>query len=291
MVDATKPGILYLVGTPIGNLEDITFRALRILREVDLIAAEDTRHTGKLLHHFQIQKPQISYHEHNLKQRGAELVAKLLQGENIALVTDAGTPGIADPGTAIVQSCIEAGITVVPIPGPSAAIAALSVAGLPTERFVFEGFLPSKGKPRRERLQAIATETRTIILYEAPHRLVQTLEDLGEHLDQQRHLVIARELTKLYEEFWRGSIAAAISHYQLQAKHIGEFTLIVAGKTQTAHRLSEEALKSELENLLKQGMSRSQATQHLAQEASLPRRQIYQLALTIPDPEPPSEGN
>ncbi|GAB4285682.1 MAG: 16S rRNA (cytidine(1402)-2'-O)-methyltransferase [Oscillatoriaceae cyanobacterium] len=291
MVDATKPGILYLVGTPIGNLEDITFRALRILREVDLIAAEDTRHTGKLLHHFQIQKPQISYHEHNLKQRGAELVAKLLQGENIALVTDAGTPGIADPGTAIVQSCIEAGITVVPIPGPSAAIAALSVAGLPTERFVFEGFLPSKGKARRERLQAIATETRTIILYEAPHRLVQTLEDLGENLDNQRHLVIARELTKLYEEFWRGSIGQAISHYQLDIKPQGEFTLIVAGNTQTHEPLSEEALKSELENLLKQGMSRSQATQHLAQAAALPRRQIYQLALTIPDPEPPSEGN
>lgn len=288
MVDATKPGILYLVGTPIGNLEDITFRALRILREVDLIAAEDTRHTGKLLHHFQIQKPQISYHEHNLKQRGAELVAKLLQGENIALVTDAGTPGIADPGTAIVQSCIEAGITVVPIPGPSAAIAALSVAGLPTERFVFEGFLPSKGKARRERLQAIATETRTIILYEAPHRLVQTLEDLGEHLDQQRHLVMARELTKLHEEFWRGSIGQAISHYQLEAKPQGEFTLIIEGITQTHEPLSEEALKSELENLLKQGMSRSQATQHLAQAAALPRRQIYQLALTIPDPEPQS---
>ncbi len=291
MVDATKPGILYLVGTPIGNLEDITFRAVRILREVDLIAAEDTRHTGKLLHHFQIQKPQISYHEHNLKQRGDQLVAKLLQGENIALVTDAGTPGIADPGTAIVQSCIAAGIAVVPIPGASAAIAARSVAGLPTERFVFEGFLPSKGKPRRERLQAIATETRTIILYEAPHRLVQTLEDLGENLDNLRHLVIARELTKLYEEFWRGSIGQAISHYQLDTKHIGEFTLIVAGNTQTGEPISEEALKSELENLLKQGMSRSQATQHLAQEASLPRRQIYQLALTIPDPEPPSEGN
>ncbi|WP_199247373.1 16S rRNA (cytidine(1402)-2'-O)-methyltransferase [[Phormidium] sp. ETS-05] len=291
MVDATKPGILYLVGTPIGNLEDITFRALRILREVDLIAAEDTRHTGKLLHHFQIQKPQISYHEHNLKQRGDQLVAKLLQGENIALVTDAGTPGIADPGTAIVQSCIEAGITVVPIPGPSAAIAALTVAGLPTERFVFEGFLPSKGKPRRERLQAIATETRTIILYEAPHRLVQTLEDLGENLDNQRHLVIARELTKLHEEFWRGSIGQAISHYQLDTKPQGEFTLIIAGKTPTHEPLSEEALKSELENLLKQGMSRSQATQHLSQAAALPRRQIYQLALTIPDPEPPSESN
>lgn len=289
MIDATKPGILYLVGTPIGNLEDITFRALRILREVDLIAAEDTRHTGKLLHHFQIQKPQISYHEHNLKQRGDQLVAKLLQGENIALVTDAGTPGIADPGTAIVQSCIEAGITVVPIPGPSAAIAALSVAGLPTERFVFEGFLPSKGKPRRERLQAIATETRTIILYEAPHRLIRTLGDLGENLDNQHHLVIARELTKLHEEFWRGSIGQAISHYQLDTKPQGEFTLIIAGNTQTGEPLSEEALKSELENLLKQGMSRSQATQHLSQTAALPRRQIYQLALTIPDPEPSSD--
>ena len=165
-----QPGTLYVVGTPIGNLEDITFRAVRILKSVDLIASEDTRHTGKLLHHFQATAPQISYHDHNTNSRIPELLENLHQGKAIALVTDAGMPGISDPGYELVKACIEAGITVVPIPGASAAITALSAAGLPTDKFVFEGFLPAKGKERKDRLEFLPSEARTIIFYEAPHR-------------------------------------------------------------------------------------------------------------------------
>jgi 16S rRNA (cytidine1402-2'-O)-methyltransferase len=275
-----KPGTLYLVGTPIGNLEDMTFRAVRILQNVDLIAAEDTRHTGKLLQHFQVTAPQISYHDHNRNSRTPELIARLKQGKTIALVTDAGMPGISDPGYELVKACAEAGIFVVPIPGCSAAITALSASGLPSDRFVFEGFLPAKSQPRRERLELLQSEPRTLIFYEAPHRLRQTLADFAEFFDAEREITLARELTKLHEELWRGSLAGAIAHYSTREPQ-GEYTLVVAGASLTQPLLSEAALKEELQNLLKQGLSRSQASRQLAQQTSLPRRHIYELALSI----------
>lgn len=280
----THLGTLYIVGTPIGNLEDMTFRAIRILQSVSAIAAEDTRHTGKLLQHFQITTPQVSYHEHNQQQRIPELLQRLQQGEDVAVVTDAGMPAIADPGYELVKACIAENITVVPIPGANAAITALCAAGLPTDRFIFEGFLPTKGKPRQERLAVLGAESRTIILYESPHRLKQTLDDLAVILGSDRAIVLGRELTKMHEEFWRGTVAEAIAHYS-KVEPQGEFTLTIAGMSAAPLVLSEEALRTELEELLKQGLSRSQASRQLAQLTHLPKRQLYQLALSLPDPD------
>jgi len=283
-------GTLYVVGTPIGNLEDISLRAIEILKQVALIAAEDTRHTGKLLHHLQISTPQLSYYEHNCRHRIPQLLERLQQGQDIALVTDAGMPGIADPGYELVQACQEAAIAVVPIPGPSAVITALSAAGLPCDRFVFEGFLPRKGAERRERLQALQGERRTLVLYEAPHRLLQTLRDLAVTLGADRTIVTARELTKRYESFWRGTLAAAIAHYTDQEAPRGEFTLVIAGAGASfppghppheSTECSEADLKQALQALLQQGLSRSQASRQLAAQTHYPRRQLYQLALTL----------
>ncbi|MCG6133927.1 MAG: 16S rRNA (cytidine(1402)-2'-O)-methyltransferase [Nostoc sp. LLA-1] len=275
-----QPGTLYVVGTPIGNLEDMTFRAVRILQTVNLIAAEDTRHTGKLLQHFQIKTPQISYHEHNRTSRIPELLEHMGNGQAIALVSDAGMPGISDPGYELVIACIAAGITVVPIPGASAAVTALSAAGLPTDKFVFEGFLPAKGQKRREYLESLETESRTLIFYESPHRLRDTLQDLLTVWGSDRQIVMARELTKLYEEFWRGTIAEAIAHYN-QREPQGEYTLVVAGTPASQLQLSEAQLKAELLQLMSQGISRSQASRQLAKITSVPRRQLYQLALSL----------
>ncbi|MEH1960472.1 MAG: 16S rRNA (cytidine(1402)-2'-O)-methyltransferase [Nostoc sp.] len=275
-----KPGTLYVVGTPIGNLEDMTFRAVRILQTVDIIAAEDTRHTGKLLQHFQVKTPQVSYHEHNRTSRIPELLEHLVNDKAIALVSDAGMPGISDPGYELVKACIEAGIPVVPIPGASAAITALSAAGLPTDRFVFEGFLPSKSQQRQQHLESLQTESRTLIFYESPHRLRDTLQDLAEVWGSDRQIVLGRELTKLYEEFWRGTIAEAIAHYS-QREPQGEYTLVVAGIPASQPQLTEEELKAELKQLISQGISRSQASRQLAKFTFLPRRQLYQLALSI----------
>jgi len=278
-----KPGTLYIVGTPIGNLEDITLRAVRILQTVDLIAAEDTRHTGKLLQHLQIKTPQISYHEHNRNSRIPELLAHLGNDQAIALVSDAGMPGISDPGYELVVACIAAGIPVVPIPGASAAITALSASGLPTDRFVFEGFLSAKGQQRREHLEFLQTESRTLIFYESPHRLRDTLQDLAEILGSDRQIVLGRELTKFYEEFWRGTIGEAIAHYS-QREPQGEYTLVLAGTPPNQHQLTEAELKAELRQLISQGISRSQASRQLAKFTSLPRRQVYQIALSLESP-------
>ncbi|MEH1863576.1 MAG: 16S rRNA (cytidine(1402)-2'-O)-methyltransferase [Nostoc sp.] len=275
-----KPRTLYVVGTPIGNLEDITFRAVRILQTVDIIAAEDTRHTGKLLQHFQVKTPQVSYHEHNRTSRIPELLEHLINDKAIALVSDAGMPGISDPGYELVKACIEAGISVVPIPGASAAITALSASGLPTDRFVFEGFLPAKTQQRQEYLESLQTESRTLIFYESPHRLRDTLQDLAQVWGSDRQIVLGRELTKLYEEFWRGTIAEAIAHYN-QREPQGEYTLVVAGIPASQPQLTEEELKAELKMLISQGISRSQASRQLAKFTSLPRRQLYQLALSL----------
>lgn len=277
-------GKLYLVGTPIGNLDDMTMRAIKTLQTVDWIAAEDTRHTGKLLHHFEVRTPQISYHEHNSHSRVPELVAMLAAGKSIALVTDAGMPGISDPGYELVCACIAASITVIPIPGVTAGITALTASGLPTLQFVFEGFLPIDPQSRRSRLDALQTEPRTIVLYEAPHRLIRTLEDLAASLNGDRQVVIARELTKLHEEFWRGDLTSSIEHYTNRAPK-GEFTLILAGASEVAPPTWTEAqLQSELRAIMADGMSRSEASRHLADLTKLPRRQLYQLSLSIEDP-------
>ncbi|NDJ16843.1 16S rRNA (cytidine(1402)-2'-O)-methyltransferase [Myxacorys almedinensis] len=275
-------GTLYIVGTPIGNLEDMTFRAVRILQTVDLIAAEDTRHTGKLLHHFQIKTPQISYHDHNRTTRTPELLSRLQQGTSIALVTDAGMPGISDPGYELVKVCADAGVLVVPIPGASAVITGLSASGLPSDRFAFEGFLPAKEKDRRAQLEVLRSDPRTLIFYEAPHRVLKTLQDMAEVIGRDRAITIARELTKLHEEFWRGTVGDAIVKISDRDPQ-GEFTLILSGASQTTVPLSEETLKTELHSLLNQGMSRSEASRQLAQQTALPKRQIYQLALQIKD--------
>lgn len=280
MQNDSQPGTLYVVGTPIGNLEDMTFRAVRILQTVNLIAAEDTRHTGKLLQHFQIKTPQISYHEHNRSSRIPELIEYLQNGQAIALVSDAGMPGISDPGYELVKACVEAKILVVPIPGASAAVTALSAAGLPTNKFVFEGFLPAKEQKRRECLESLQTESRTLIFYESPHRLRETLQDLATAWGGDRQIVLARELTKLYEEFWRGSIAEAIAHYN-QREPQGEYTLVVAGTPASQPQLSEAQIKAELLQLLNQGISRSHASRELAKITSVPRRQLYQMALSL----------
>jgi 16S rRNA (cytidine1402-2'-O)-methyltransferase len=280
MTEPLNPGTLYIVGTPIGNLEDMTFRAVKTLQTVDLIAAEDTRHTGKLLEHFQVKTPQISYYEHNQTQRIPELLDRLRQGTTIALVTDAGMPGISDPGYELVKACIDAEITIVPIPGVSACVTALSVAGIPSDRFVFEGFLPVKGKARSQRLEALQNESRTLILYESPHRIQETLTELAATLGENRPIVVARELTKLHEELWRGHIKGASLHFT-KAKALGEFTLIIGGANLEVPSLSDEVLKEELKQIMLQGVSRSQASRQLAQKVAASRRHLYQLALTI----------
>ncbi len=277
------PGTLYLVGTPIGNLEDITFRAVQVLQAVDWIAAEDTRHTGRLLHHFQITTPQLSYHQHNRRQRQAELLTKLAAGASIALVSDAGMPGIADPGWELVQACVAATIPVVPIPGANAAIAALVASGLPTDCFTFLGFLPPKGRERGDRLQALGRSPHTLVLYEAPHRLRATLADLAQACGSERAVALARELTKRYEEFWRGTLAEAIAAYA-EREPRGEFTLVLAGAAPTAASNPTPAeLRAALAEQLAAGLSRSQACRHVAAATAVSRRQLYQLALELPD--------
>ncbi|MGQ4810301.1 Ribosomal RNA small subunit methyltransferase I [Candidatus Entotheonellaceae bacterium PAL068K] len=229
-VSSAETGTLYVVATPIGNLEDITLRALRILREVDLIAAEDTRHTRKLLTHHGIAQPLVSYREHNKQRQAPRLLAWLQSGQNIALVTDAGTPGVSDPGYHLLQALLSAVVPIVPIPGPTAAIAALSVAGLPTDRFIFEGFLPLKGGRRRRRLEALRDEPRTMVIYESPHRLLRLLQDIVTHLGAERRVVIGRELTKRFEEITRGTASTLLDTLQGRTMR-GECTVVVAGRS------------------------------------------------------------
>jgi 16S rRNA (cytidine1402-2'-O)-methyltransferase len=271
---------LYLVGTPIGNLGDMTMRGLDVLKGVDTIAAEDTRHTGKLLHHFQIKTPQISYHQHNEQQRIPDLIDRLKGGQSIALVTDAGMPGISDPGYLLVSACVAAGIRVIPIPGVTAVITAVSASGLPSDRFVFEGFLPAKGQERKDRLQAVAGDSRTLVFYESPHRLRQTLADFAETFGIDRQIVLGRELTKLHEEFWRGEIGAAIEHYT-QVEPQGEYAIVLAGAAVSHPTLSDEAIDRALIELMLAGTSRSQASRIVAEQISQSRRYVYQLALAI----------
>lgn len=269
-------GVLYIVATPIGNLEDITLRALRILKEVDLIAAEDTRHTRKLLDHYGIDKPLTSCHEHNEKTKARDLVARLERGENVALVSDAGTPTLSDPGYRLVRQAVEAGVNVVPVPGPSALTAALGASGLPTDRFVFEGFLPAKKGERRKRLNRLREETRTLVFYEAPHRIKESLADLLEILGD-RELVLGREITKVYEEFIRGRLSEVI----VQAEHRelrGEITLVVTGVEQESAP-GEDRIKTEIQRLQRKGLRVKEIAEILGEKFSYPKREIYRLAL------------
>ena len=270
------PGILYIVATPIGNLEDITFRALRVLREVDVIAAEDTRHTQILLSHHDIHTPLTSYHEHNEKTKAQELVTRLARGKNIALVSDAGTPAISDPGFRLVVQAIRAGVRIIPIPGASALTAVLSATGLPTNRFVFEGFLPAKKKLRRERLQTLRDETRTLIFYEAPHRLKDTLDDIHELLGN-REAVLAREVTKIHEEFLRGPVSALVR--ELGSGEVrGEVTLIISGSPGES-RVNEDLLKAEIRELKGQGLRVKEIAEILGEKFGYSKKDIYRLAL------------
>lgn len=278
-------GTLYLVATPIGNLEDITLRALRTLREVHLIACEDTRRTGRLLARYEIKTPLISYYEHNKLTR-LGYILDILQTKDVALVSEAGMPGISDPGYELVRTAISAGIAVVPIPGPSAPIAALAVSGLPTDSFVYLGFFPRRRKERRRRLQAIARERRTLVAFEAPHRLLSSLEDIEEILGD-REMALTRELTKLHEEVIRGSLSQVRAHFQ-EVRPRGEFTLVIAGAKEEAWE--EEKVKEALKELRARGLSGREATREVAELSGHPRSEIYKIWLGIANRKPTKEG-
>lgn len=272
------PGILYIVPTPIGNLEDITLRALRVLKEVDLIAAEDTRHTQHLLTHFGIHKPLTSYHEHNEREKAFSLVVRIKSGANIALVSDAGTPAIADPGFRLVVAAIRAGIQIVPLPGASALATVLSASGLPTDRFLFEGFLPAKKHERKAKLQALRDVSATLAFYEAPHRLNDTLGDMQQILGE-REIVIAREVSKIHEEFLRGKVGEVIN--QLAGRDVkGEITIVVHGSTGEA-QVSEAQLRSEIRRLTDEQMGVKEISELLGERYGLSKREVYRLTLAI----------
>lgn len=269
---------LYLVSTPIGNLEDITLRAISVMKSVDLIACEDTRHTGRLLNHFGISKPTISYHEHNEQARADELVQHLLAGKSIAIVTDAGTPGISDPAYRIVLAAIENGITVVPVPGAVALVAGLVASGLPTDSFLFAGFLPAKKMARRTRLEELKTERATLVFYEAPHRIRETLIDALEVLGN-RQASLARELTKLHEQFIRGKLSELVAHFDANQPR-GEMTLVIAGSGDDNLPQVETGLISEqVERLMLGGLSRNDAIKQAAKSRGLTKREAYQIML------------
>ena len=272
-------GTLYLCATPIGNLEDMTFRAVRVLREADLIAAEDTRNSLKLLNHFDIQTPMTSYHEYNKYDKGRKLVEKLLEGKDVALITDAGTPGISDPGEELVSMCHEAGITVTAVPGAAACITALTISGLPTRRFAFEAFLPSDKKEREAVLDALEKEQRTIVLYEAPHRLVKTLKLLAERLGERR-VSVCRELTKRHETVYRSTLPAAAAHYE-ETPPKGECVIVVQGLTrreaeeEERQRWMDMSIEEHMEYYLSQGLDKKEAMKRTAKDRGVQKREIY----------------
>ncbi|MFN0111819.1 MAG: 16S rRNA (cytidine(1402)-2'-O)-methyltransferase [Blastocatellia bacterium] len=269
---------LYLVSTPIGNLEDITLRALSVLKSVDLIACEDTRHTGRLLNHFGISKPTVSYHEHNEQARADELVQRLAGGESIAIVTDAGTPGISDPAYRIVLAAIEQGITVVPIPGAVALVAGLVASGLPTDSFLFAGFLPAKKMARRARLEELKTGRATLVFYEAPHRIRETLADALEVLGN-RQATLARELTKLHEQFIRGNLSELVAHFDANQPR-GEMTIVMAGSDDdNLPSVETGSISEQIERLMLSGLIRNDAIKQAAKSRGLSKRDAYQLML------------
>jgi 16S rRNA (cytidine1402-2'-O)-methyltransferase len=273
-------GILYMVGTPIGNLQDFSARAVAILREVDLIAAEDTRHTRKLCTHFGLRVPCISYHEHNQQMRNAELIARLKRGESIALVSDAGMPALSDPGEGLVRAAVEEGIAVVPIPGPNAALSALVASGLPTQPSLFLGFLPRRAKERKMELQRWSRIAATLLCYEAPHRLIAMLEDVQAVLGE-RKVAICRELTKKHEEWLRGSNSDCIKYIQEMGVK-GEYTIVIAGAEEGVEEKGEEVswwstrpLCEHVQHYMQQGIRKKEAIQHTAKDRGLSRREVY----------------
>lgn len=276
-------GTLYLCATPIGNLEDITYRVLRILKEVDLIAAEDTRNSIKLLNHFEIHTPMTSYHEYNKFEKGQELVEELRAGRNIALITDAGMPGISDPGEELVKMCAEAGIPVTVLPGACACVTALTVSGLGTRRFAFEAFLPMDKKERQSILEEMKRETRTMVLYEAPHRLLKTLGELKEILGNRR-ISICRELTKKHETIFRTDLEAAIRHYEAEAPR-GECVLVIEGRSreeiekEKQEAWEEMTIADHVALYEKQGIARKEAMRLAAKDRGVSKRDIYQALL------------
>jgi 16S rRNA (cytidine1402-2'-O)-methyltransferase len=278
----TMTGTLYLVATPIGNLEDITLRALRVLKEVDLIACEDTRRTKKLLAHYSISKPTVSYHEHNERTRATELADKLEAGARVALVTDAGTPLVSDPGHRLVEEAIKRGIPVAPVPGPSALIAALAASGLPTSEFLFAGFLPSKQTQRRARLSEFVGARATLIFYEAPHRIKATLEDALAAMGD-RQSVIARELTKIHEEFLRGSLSELIEDIADRVIR-GEIVLLISPQDEdtgsaSSQRVEHSSIAEEVERLIAEGLDRKSALKRAARLRGITKSKAYRLLL------------
>ena len=260
-------GSIYLVATPLGNLEDITLRALRILREVDLVACEDTRRTGRLLQHFEISKPLVSCYDQNEARRARQLADRAASGESIALVCDAGTPGIADPGYRVVQAAIEAGVNVVPLPGPNAAITALAASGLPSHEFVFKGFLPARGNKRRSAISAIRGSGRTTVFYESPHRILRTLVDVAELLGD-RKVVAVRELSKVFEEILRGTAVSIHKELEGRSSVKGEFVLLV-GPTEDAEELSVVTLEGTAERVARPGVAATEALEQAAEECGI----------------------
>jgi 16S rRNA (cytidine1402-2'-O)-methyltransferase len=271
-------GTLYLVATPIGNLEDITLRALRILKEADLIACEDTRHTARLLTRYDITTPRESYHQFNEESRTPQLLQMLREGKNIALVSDAGMPLVSDPGYELVSTCRKEGIPVTPIPGPSAAIAALAASGFPSDSFFFAGFLPPRGAPRKRRLEELADIPSTLIFYEAPHRLLNSLKDMIAVLGTRR-ACIARELTKIYEEFLQGTLAELLDHLQARPKIRGEITLIIERGHEASPALQWPiSIKQHLEvEMHKSGLPRNEALKNIAKQRGISRKEAYNL--------------
>ena len=280
-------GTLYLIATPIGNLEDMTYRAVRLLGEVDLIAAEDTRNSIKLLNHFDIKTPMTSYHEHNKYEKAQVLVGKLLEGMNIAVITDAGTPGISDPGEELVRQAVQAGINVTSVPGPAACINALIISGLPTRRFVFEAFLPSDKKERAAVLEELSHETRTMIIYEAPHRLCRTLAELAEILGGDRQIAVCKELTKRHETVYRSDIKGAVDYYNANEPR-GEYVLVIAGLNREdiirdkQDAWKEMPLEEHLKHYESQGIERREAIKLVAKDRGVPKREIYNMTLNFP---------
>ena len=280
-----NPGTLYLCATPIGNLEDMTFRVIRTLKEVDMIAAEDTRNSIKLLNHFEIKTPMTSYHEYNKIEKGHKLVQMLLEGKNLALITDAGTPGISDPGEELVQMCYEAGVPVTSLPGAAACITALTLSGLSTRRFAFEAFLPSDKKDRQQVLEELKNDTRTVICYEAPHRLVKTLKELLEALGNRR-ITICRELTKKHETAWQTHIAEACEYYQENAPK-GECVLVIEGRSREELKAEEQEqweqmpLEAHMEHYESQGMDHKSAMKQVAKDRGVSKRDIYRMLLEL----------
>lgn len=268
-------GVLYIVSTPIGNLEDITLRALRILKEVDVIAAEDTRHSSKLLNHYGISKPLLSYWGEKEKVKSGEVVSRLLSGQSVALISDAGTPGISDPGAVLIEKAIEAGINVVPAPGPSALIAALSISGLSVKEFSFVGFLPPKKGQRQKALTDLSLEKRTLVFYEAPHRILETMEDIGA-IFGDRNATLVKEITKLHEEVLRGAISEIIAALQ-NSTVAGEYVIIVEGNRR-AEASIDEAL-DEVKALMKKGKGRKEAVKLISEQYGIGKKELYDRSL------------